>query len=161
MNKAIAIGLAVVTTAVVLTAVHVHATSTWPQSVPQRRTILRSRRPLPIPSFVLPEIVLNPAPARSHSGIVVTDDRIMIESYDTWIDFASKAVAQALVDGARGADGVLIHVMRRALPHHAWPPSPTNAIARQWPDMVAVVAQKLRLDPEPQPEHTSRRLHLI
>lgn len=96
------------------------------------------------------------------SGLAVEDDQIVITSYDEWVRFAPIAIEDALIDGAVGAQGVLVDVMRRALPRYRWPPDPGSPLEQQWPKMVEIVAEKLRLGLDPDPNTgATRRLRLL
>lgn len=123
---------------------------------PTRRAI---RNPLPV-SIVAeaPEVVglLEPT-----AGLAVEDGRIVITSYDAWMRYAPQAIETALADGARGTDGILIHVMRRALPRLRWPPEPGSRIAEQWPQMLQQVAEKLGFNHDPEPSRVPNRLRLL
>ena len=169
VSNAVTIGLAVVASAALVAVAYAEVAAPLPSLRVQPRNVLRPALPLPstragnplrMTTLVTPNEALDDR-TQSHSGVCVVDGRVTIASYDNWIAFSSRAIAEALVDGARGADGVLIHVMRRALPRHQWPPDPTSAMATQWPQMVQVVAERLHLEPEPQPQRTTQRLRLM
>lgn len=95
------------------------------------------------------------------SGLAMHNGLVSIIGYDAWVKFSSAAIEEALVDGAGGAAGVLTYVMRRAIPTQRWPPEEGTLLHAQWMQMVRVVAEKLRLEPEPEPQRTPRRLTLV
>lgn len=101
------------------------------------------------------------APTSVRPGLAVEDDQIVITSYDDWVRFAPDAIEDAIVDGVVGAEGILVELMRQALPRYRWPPDFGSKLAEQWPKMVQVVAEKLRLGIDPEPNTSSRRLRLL
>lgn len=94
----------------------------------------------------LVEPIVEAPPVATSSGIAVRDGLIVIESWDRWIAFAEPALREAKADGARGPDGLLTHVLRRALPDHPWPPE-DEQLSGQWRDMVRALANTLEPDP--------------
>lgn len=101
----------------------------------------------------------NPRAIRNEAvGIAVDDHGLYIENWGAWFDFAPQAIEDAVAAGVVGADGVLNHVLRRALPRLPWPPPPESPLANDWRSMVKIVAESLNLEPEP---HPGSRLRLV
>lgn len=96
----------------------------------------------------------------SSFGLSIDKNGVYISDWAKWMEVAPQAFENAISDGARGADGVLIHVLRRVLPRVQWPPPEGTAEYAQFWKMVEVVAQNLQIDPEPEPLD-NRRLTLI
>mgnify|MGYP000019069846 CR=1 FL=1 len=153
------------------------ATSLPRQPTTRRRIGLRSRDLIvPAPSSARPASMMYATAAvaaarplavaemteTSKSGIAIDQDgRVVIVDFAAWFQFAPDAIEAAIADGAGGADGILIHVMRRALPRLRWPPDPAGPIGQQWPVMTRLIAERLVFDPEPEPVRPSSRLRLI
>ena len=106
--------------------------------------------PLPLPA---------PNPQVRH-GLSITEKGLSVDNWGEWMAFAPDAVQRAIEDGARGADGVLVHVMRRVFPHAEWPPRETDVRYPQWRSLVGVIASTLQMDLHPDPQST-RRLELV
>jgi hypothetical protein len=85
--------------------------------------------------------------------VAVREGTIVLVDRAAWMAEVPDRIHEAVADGARGADGVLLHVMRRIAPDEDWPP----ADDRQWREMVRVVAATLRLDPK----STTRNLTVV
>ncbi len=95
----------------------------------------------------------NPAPVSAPSfGLEVDDQGVYVQDIGAWISAAPQAFEDAIRDGALGAQGVLVHVLRRALPRYRWPPDASSPHYPQFAAMVKKVAEDLHYDPEPEPK---------
>lgn len=159
------LGLAMAAATVVFAVAYADLSSPVPTRLTSRTTVRRRTFLNPASGINRSEEVVSDDPVAaeqiSNAGLAVENGRIVITNYDEWFVFAPLAIEEAIADGAGGASGVVVHIMRRALPRYPWPPAPDTELARQWPEMVKTVAEKLRLDPEPEPSRTPQRLRLI
>lgn len=165
-SQQILIGLATITVgAIAYGELSGSTTPTTRPVVRPRRATIQTAKPSPRsglkPFAQNPAPLILPQPEIRNAGLAIEDGRVVIESYDAWMQYAPAAIEGALADGARGTDGILIHVMRRALPRHRWPPELGSPIAQQWPQMLQQVAEKLGFDPDPEPSRLPNRLRLL
>lgn len=94
------------------------------------------------------------------TGIEIVDGRMTVTDWGAWMAWAPDAIAAAVADGALGATGVMIAIMRKALPKHAWPPHEEDLRYPAWRMMVGIVAKRMNLEPDP-PEHPVRNLRVV
>jgi hypothetical protein len=81
---------------------------------------------------------------------------LYISSYENFFKYMPNAIEDAISDGAGGAQGILIHIMRRAFPRVEWPPNEESPVYPQWRSMIYLVAEGLNIEPEPEPEPTKQ-----
>lgn len=96
----------------------------------------------------------------SGSGLDIDEDGLFVDDVAAWFTYAPSAIEEAIRDGARGADGVLVHMLRRTFPRLQWPPREDSPIHPQWNAMVRLVAESLNMDPDPSPIDKPR-LHVV
>lgn len=82
--------------------------------------------------------------------VQVVGGRFEVSSVDAWLELAAPTIEEATQAGIRGAEPILIAVMRKAIPRVAWPPHEDEPMYGQWRAMVRDVAEALHLEPEPE-----------
>jgi hypothetical protein len=91
---------------------------------------------------------VNPSP---NHGIEIQPTRLEVVDLNAFRNFAANAIERAVQNGARGASGVLVEMMRQAFPRYPWPPKADSVLWPQWCAMVKDVAEALHMEPEPEP----------
>ncbi len=72
-------------------------------------------------------------------GIYINDSGIYISDWGKWMNFAPKAIRQAVAMGANSAQDILMHMMCRIFPDVAWPPPRNSLMFHDWQAMLMTI----------------------